>query len=159
MTTDTHDESGAISPAGRFARMEASLDRIESKLDSKADLAVLTALAARVQIIEESGTPEAREALEAVRRLQQHITDTETGRSLTPVAQEYLNRFNQAIVDVAELKRNEITRQAVVEEQKKAIKDIADARYGSMRTMVAVFGIIQSCVVVVVTALSVLHVF
>jgi outer membrane protein TolC len=37
MTTNHEDESGTISPSGRFGRMEASLERIESKLDSKAD--------------------------------------------------------------------------------------------------------------------------
>jgi len=49
----THeDESGGISPSGRFARMEASLERIEQKLDAKADHVDLQGLSIRMADLE-----------------------------------------------------------------------------------------------------------
>lgn len=48
------DSSGAISPSGRFARMEASLLRIEDKLDTKADAVRLSVVEGRVAALETS---------------------------------------------------------------------------------------------------------
>ena len=75
----THeDESGAISPSGRFARMEAALIRIEDKLDGKAEQVALEAVSARVTMIEQSGTPQLQRTVIAVQELQrqQLVNDT-----------------------------------------------------------------------------------
>lgn len=52
MTVSHEDESGSISPSGRFARMEASLERIESKLDAKADHIEVQEIDRRVTTLE-----------------------------------------------------------------------------------------------------------
>lgn len=46
------DEQGTLSPAGRFARMEAALIRIEDKLDTKADENDLHVLVNRLVVLE-----------------------------------------------------------------------------------------------------------
>ena len=51
-------DSGALSPAGRFARMEAALERIESKLDSKADHRLLMDLEVRIGVLERTDSNE-----------------------------------------------------------------------------------------------------
>lgn len=50
-TTD-NESSGALSPSGRFARMEAALERIENKLDQKAEITEVAAIATRVFVLE-----------------------------------------------------------------------------------------------------------
>jgi Pyruvate/2-oxoacid:ferredoxin oxidoreductase gamma subunit len=53
MTDDVpNGDSGAISPSGRFARMEASLERIETKLDAKADNVEMQDLDKRLTTLE-----------------------------------------------------------------------------------------------------------
>ena len=159
MAVENHDDSGTISPAGRFARMEASLDRIEAKLDSKADVADVVALTARVGVLEAVGSPEAQEALKTVKAVQEHLNDLEQGRSQSPQTQLLLSQFNQMGRDIADLKRDKEINVAVAEAERKAIKEVADARYNSLRTMVAVVSVIQMLVVVVVTAISAFHIF
>lgn len=60
-----HDDSGGITPSGRFARMESSLQRIEDKLDSKAEAAEIKVLEQRVTSLEriDSNRVAAAEAL------------------------------------------------------------------------------------------------
>lgn len=52
----TNGDSGAISPSGRFARMEASLERIETKLDAKADNLLVIDIDKRVTVLETVAT-------------------------------------------------------------------------------------------------------
>lgn len=60
-----HDDSGSITPSGRFARMESSLQRIEDKLDTKAEHAEIKLLEQRVTSLEriDSNRVAAAEAL------------------------------------------------------------------------------------------------
>lgn len=45
-------DTGALGPSGRFARIEAALDRIELKLDVKADVTTTAALEGRLAALE-----------------------------------------------------------------------------------------------------------
>lgn len=45
-------DTGALGPSGRFARIEAALDRIELKLDVKADVVTTAALEGRLAALE-----------------------------------------------------------------------------------------------------------
>jgi hypothetical protein len=45
-------EAGGLSPGGRFARMEGALDRIEAKLDAKADQTTVHDMGVRVALLE-----------------------------------------------------------------------------------------------------------
>lgn len=151
-------ETGAISPAGRFARMEASLERIEAKLDAKADLAVHQALALRVEAIEATGSPDAREALAIAKKVESHLQDMETGRSMSPQGMEYLKRFTEMESTIEDLKRRDAIRDAQQETRSSAVREISDARYNSLRTVVAIVAIAQSVILVGVTMLTLLHV-
>jgi hypothetical protein len=51
------NEDGGISPGGRFQRMEDSLERIESKLDHKADRDDVQRLELRIVSLESGTTP------------------------------------------------------------------------------------------------------
>lgn len=124
---------GAISPAGRFMRMEAALERIEQKLDAKADLVRLEAL-------------------------ERHITDLETGRVVSPTTQVLMGQFQQALQDIDNLKRDQDIKEASLAAEKEAIKTIADTRYGSLKTLVAVATVINGVIVAAVTILTALHV-
>jgi hypothetical protein len=121
--------SGSISPAGRFQRMEDALERIESKLDAKADLVRLEAL-------------------------ERHITDLETGRIMSPSTQQLMSQFQKSLDDIATLKRDQEVRAAALQAEKEAIKSIADTRYNSLRTMVGVASIVNAVVVVAFTILG-----
>ncbi len=114
--------------------MEAALDRIESKLDAKADLVRLEAL-------------------------ERHITDLETGRVMSPASQQLMQQFQQALIDVQDLKRNAEVRAAALAAEKDAIKTIADARYAGMRTMVSIATIINAFIVAAVAILTLLNPF
>lgn len=131
MTESEHD-AGALSSQGRFARMEAALDRIESKLDSKADLATVLALESRMRVLEDSGSPDAREALSKVNNLSQHLNDIETGRALNPISQQYLQQFNDMRKEISELKQGESNREAV----QTAARQTSDDRYRSIMLIV-----------------------
>jgi hypothetical protein len=162
MTMSTHeDDSGAISPSGRFARMEASLNRIEEKLDLKADQAALEALETRVALIETVGTPRVQEAVSSFKRLEQHVNDLETGRVQTPQTQEVMKSFQKALSDIADLKRDALVKDTAITATKESNKAIADARYAQMRTIVTISSVINGILVALaslVTALSLLHV-
>ena len=60
-----HDNSGGITPSGRFARIETTLQRIEDKLDGKAENAEIRILEVRVTSLEriDSNRVAAAEAL------------------------------------------------------------------------------------------------
>jgi len=55
MTDSVHDtaDTGALSSQGRFKRMEEALERIETKLDAKADSIIVVQLEARVLKLEQ----------------------------------------------------------------------------------------------------------
>lgn len=124
---------GAISPAGRFMRMEAALERIEQKLDAKADLVRLEAL-------------------------ERHITDLETGRVVSPTTQVLMGQFQTALQDIDNLKRDQDIKDASLAAEKEAIKTIADTRYSSLKTLVAVATVINGVIVASVAILTALHV-
>jgi len=50
--SEDETNTGALSAAGRFARMEAALDRIETKLDNKADESEMMIIAGRLIALE-----------------------------------------------------------------------------------------------------------
>ena len=52
MANGHEDAAGGISPAGRFSRMEAALERIEAKLDLTATHIELALLSTRVTVLE-----------------------------------------------------------------------------------------------------------
>jgi hypothetical protein len=109
--------------------MEDALERIESKLDAKADLVRLEAL-------------------------ERHITDLETGRIMSPSTQQLMSQFQKSLDDIATLKRDQEVRAAALQAEKEAIKNIADTRYNSLRTMVGVATIVNAVVVVAFTILG-----
>lgn len=115
MSPDTQDD-GTILPSGRFARMEAALDRIERKLDLKADTA-------RVEALES-----------VVDALEKHLTDFTTGRVITPTGAEYLRRFNEMEKGLEVLEQSDSNRTAVAQ----AIKATADSRYRGLLWVVGI---------------------
>lgn len=71
---DTTD-SGAITAAGRFERMEQTLTRIELKLDSKVDNTEFASLRQRVEVMENGETPMARFVMKQFEDVQQRVSD------------------------------------------------------------------------------------
>jgi hypothetical protein len=129
MSTD----GGSISPAGRFQRMEDALDRIETKLDAKADLLRLESL-------------------------ERHVADMESGRVMSPINQQLLLQFNKSLSDISDLKRWQDVQTAQVAAEKEQVKTIADARYNSLRTLVGIVSVINGVVIVAFSILTALHV-
>lgn len=129
MSTD----GGSISPAGRFQRMEDALERIENKLDAKADLVRLEAL-------------------------ERHISDLETGRVMSPSNQQLMASFQNSLKDIAQLKSDQAVREASAVAEKNAIREIADARFAYIRTLVSIATIVNAVIVAGVTLLSMFNV-
>ena len=98
-------EGGALTPGERFDRLERSMNegfrRIESKLDSKADSAVVHMLDERVKIIESGNTPLGRMYLQQFESLVHRVDNIEsTG---TRQAQEALREAKAIQIQVAAL--------------------------------------------------------
>lgn len=145
MNAETQDD-GTINPSGRFARMEAALDRIEHKLDLKADTA-------RVEALEH--------VVEAVERT---VSDALSGRTMTAQGQEYLRRFTEMERSLAQLERTgsshaaealSLARQNESEIEKlqladsnrhavaQALEDKADTRYRALLWIVGIATIVN----------------
>lgn len=107
-------DTGALGASGRFARMEAALDRIELKLDLKADVARVSELEGR------------HVALERM------VSDMATGRTVSPLSALYLDRFKKMEETIDKMADEDSNRAAVLT----AAKAKADDRYS--RLMVAV---------------------
>ena len=60
--TDDGLQNAGISPRERLERIERMLEKIDDKLDTKADAALVTSLQSRLEIIERDGTNLARAA-------------------------------------------------------------------------------------------------
>lgn len=82
------DDAGALSSQGRFQRMEEILNRIETKLDTKADVVRLQAL-------------------------EDHVRELEAGRIVSPLSQMYLGKFADMEKAVELLEEREAARAAV----------------------------------------------
>lgn len=108
-------DTGALGPSGRFARMEAALERIENKLDLKADVVRVVAVEARMTTLE------------------QMITDAMTGKTTSALSQLYLTKFGEMEKAIEALERKDVSREAVLE----VAKDRVDSRF---RFLAAVFG-------------------
>jgi hypothetical protein len=109
-------DTGALGPSGRFARMEAALDRIELKLDLKADMTRVVELEARHAALELS------------------ISRMVSGETTSPLGQLYLQRFNEMESSIEDLKTKDQNREAVA----LAVKSDADRRYGTLLWIVGV---------------------
>lgn len=109
-------DTGALGASGRFARMEAALDRIELKLDLKADVARVSELETR------------HVALEKL------FNDMATGKVVSPLSALYLERFNQMERTIERMEGEDSNRAAVLA----SAKAKADDRYS--RLTVAVGG-------------------
>lgn len=70
-------DTGALGPSGRFARMEAALDRIELKLDLKADVTRVVQLESRFEAFE------------------RQMADYLSGKVMSPLSQTYLSQFKE----------------------------------------------------------------
>jgi uncharacterized protein YdcH (DUF465 family) len=108
-------DTGAISPSGRFARMEAALDRIELKLDLKADTSRVVELEAKHNALEDS-----------IRRMV-------SGETTSPMGQLYLQKFVDMEKSIEELEAKDLTREAVLQ----AAKAQVDARFRWMASGLA----------------------
>ena len=84
--TAADGNGGGLTAKERLERIETLLDRIDSKLDSKADAALVASIQARLDTIERDGSPRARAAD---------------------------SRVSEIIADVAQLKSNATTEEAV----------------------------------------------
>lgn len=104
--TDAID-TGALGPSGRFARMEAALERIELKLDLKADTTRVVELEAKHNALAES-----------LRRMA-------SGESTTPLSQLYLQRFTEMEKSIEILEQKDSNREAVLA----TAKSSADSRF------------------------------
>lgn len=100
-------DTGALGPSGRFARMEAALDRIELKLDLKADTSRVVELEVKQQALE------------------QLIADMASGKHISPLSAMYLERFNQMEKSIEKMETEDSNRAAVL----LAAKEVADSRY------------------------------
>jgi hypothetical protein len=119
-------DDGTISPSGRFARMEAALDRIEHKLDLKADTARVEAL----EIV--------------VDGLQKNFNDALSGRTISPQAQDYIRRFAEMERSIDQLEQSDSNKVAVAQ----AIKDTADVRYRSLLWVVGIVSLLNMAIAI-----------
>lgn len=129
------EDTGSISPSGRFARMEAALDRIESKLDLKADLVRLEALETKQKLFED------------------HVNDLISGRTMSAQSQEYLRRFTGMEEAIDKLNSEWSNRVAVAQ----AVEKAGDARYRSLMWLVGLatlFNFVLMVAVAIFTYLS-----
>lgn len=100
-------DTGSLGPSGRFARMEAALERIELKLDLKADLSRVTELEQRHVTLDNK------------------LSGLIDGTIQPPRATEYVRRFEKMAESVDRLEDDESNRQAVLESAKRT----ADEKY------------------------------
>lgn len=109
-------DTGSLGPSGRFARMEAALERIELKLDLKADLSRVTELESRHVALD-------------------HKLSGLIDGTIQPLrSAEYLRRFEQMESAVDKLEDDESNRQAVLE----AAKRTADEKYTRLAWVVGI---------------------
>ena len=106
--------------------MEAALDRIEHKLDLKAD-------AARVEALEI-----------VVDGLQKNFNDALSGRTISPQAQDYIRRFAEMERSIDQLEQSDSNKVAVAQ----AIKDTADVRYRSLLWVVGIVSVLNMAVAI-----------
>jgi hypothetical protein len=128
----TEVNDGSISPSGRFARMEASLDRIELKLDLKADNSKVLELEAKHNALEDQ-----------LRRMV-------TGETTSPMGQLYLKRFTDMEQSIEHIESREVARQAVVE----STKVNADSRYSTLLWVVGISVILNFVFTFVMTLVA-----
>jgi uncharacterized membrane protein YcjF (UPF0283 family) len=93
---EDHGSTGGLSAAGRFARMEAALERIEHKLDGKADTILVGRLDERLGILEDHGSREARDALTLASSNQQRIIELEKGDLTSKVSRDAQTKIADA---------------------------------------------------------------
>jgi len=114
-------DTGSLGPSGRFARMEAALERIELKLDLKADLSRVTELEARHVSLDNK------------------LSGLIDGTIQPPRSAEYLRRFEKMEATVDRLEDDESNRQAVLE----AAKRTADEKYTRLAWVVGIVTILN----------------
>ena len=102
----SHDD-GTITPTGRFARIEDTLNRIESKLDLKADESRVKALETRHEM------------------LSKFVDDVMGGRIVSPMSADYLKRFTDLENHVEALQLADSNKEAVA----RAVLNTANTRY------------------------------
>ena len=143
------NEDGTITPSGRFARMEAALNRIEDKLDSKAETARVEALEVTVDNLEARmndyatgriTTPNTQEYLRRFQAMEQALTDLQ--RHGSPEAQEAVTAVARLGSRIEALELSESNRGAIAS----ALKETADVRY---RTLMWVVGLVSILNVIV----------
>lgn len=123
MSSTSEDPSGAISPSGRFARMEDLLEKILGKLDRKADETRVTELEARHTTLEHL------------------LNDLLSGRLMTPPSAQTqesvrtnIHRLETIESEIDDLQKKDSNRVAVAE----AIKSTADNRYRQLLWLVGI---------------------
>lgn len=109
-------DTGALGASGRFARMEAALDRIELKLDLKADVTLVQALELRLA---------STEAL---------ITGLHTGTVSSPRAEALIARFENLEKVVDKMEDQDEVAAGVL----KAAKESADKKYDRLMWIVGI---------------------
>ena len=109
-------DTGALGPSGRFARMEAALDRIELKLDLKADASRVTELEVKHVALE------------------RYIQDMVSGQVQSPLGQLYMQRFTEMEKSIESLEEADSNKQAVAD----AVKEAAESRYKTLTWAVGI---------------------
>lgn len=114
-------DTGSLGPSGRFARMEAALERIELKLDLKADLSRVTELEARHVALDNK------------------LSGLLDGTIQPPRSAEYLRRFERMEETVDRMDDAESNRQAVID----AAKRSSDEKYSRLAWVVGIATILN----------------
>ncbi len=133
-------DTGALGASGRFARMEAALDRIELKLDLKADASRVVELESKLTSLDHdldsvlNGTrvsPRISMAIERLTELEKahhalvrQLDDLTSGRATSPLSAMYLERFSGMEKSVERLEESESNRAAILA----SAKEKADAQ-------------------------------
>lgn len=120
----TEQDTGALGPSGRFARMEGALERIESKLDQKVDVKDFARLEGRLGALEVS------------------IADAMSGKTTTALGALYMQQFTDMKASIEKLEQDARDR-AVLEE---AAKGRVDSRF---RWTAAAFGALSGLSVLI----------
>jgi hypothetical protein len=126
------EDTGALGPSGRFARMEAALDRIELKLDLKADNTRVMELEAKHNALEDQ-----------IRRMV-------NGETTSPIGQMYLQRFTDMEASIEAIEVRESNRQAILD----ATKQSADSRYSTLLWIVGISIVVNAIITISATVLA-----
>jgi hypothetical protein len=107
---------GEITPGGRFGRIEATLDRIEGKLDGKVGHEEFSPLIRRVELLESGETPLGKVLLGQFEHMQTQLGDLLLHGSAN--AQEAGRRVGALETKTAELERTQEAQETLADDRR-----------------------------------------